>query len=128
MLQKIDSLEWDDGAAKGQYAPGAHSEYITIISRKRPADYREIALPPGVVLAREVEQPAADPFMPDWSNAPEWAQWSTVNWSGEWSMWQYPPHITEIWECGSGDMITLDDAVLDMTGLDWRNSLRHRPE
>lgn len=75
-------------------------------------------------------QPPADPFMPDWSQAPRWASWSTVDWTGHWSFWQYAPRHESIWYCGSGDMITLDDdgdAVLDMTGRDDRNSLRHRP-
>lgn len=71
MLQKLDAFEWPDPDRyqRGQYAPGAKGEYITISDATHPKWYYEILLPPGVVLAQEVDAPAsapapADPFVP----------------------------------------------------------------
>lgn len=75
---------------------------------------------------------AFDPFSPDWRFAPDWAQWHTVTPSGEGEWWENPTRaVADGWApVGGGCEWMLDDdmAGIPMTGLDWRNSLRARPE
>lgn len=98
-----------------------------------------------------------DPFAPNWSYAPEWAQWHTVSamdsldvdYAAEW--WELPPIVEKWWDMdykgNDYERETWDrhdplsgceweedrDWLIEIDGecvrdLDCRNSLRHRPE
>ena len=87
-----------------------------------------------------------DPYEPDWSLAPKWAKWHTVDDEGMGAWWKNSPAIMSILEEDGGgncyrvdvwgasgfepydSMTTVGCHQTDITDLDWRNSLRHRPE
>lgn len=91
----------------------------------------------------------SDPWMPrDWYNAPDWAQWHTVNADGVAEYWQNCP-LVEKWDDIDGEGNSFERETWNppegcewqenwywypdmdgerVKGLDWRNSLRHRPQ
>ena len=76
---------------------------------------------------KRVEVPApADPFVPPG----EWlqdAEWHAVDSDGRGYFYDRMPRLAgRCWDDESGGTIN-DGELIDMTGLDWRNSLRHRP-
>ena len=79
--------------------------------------------------AQEVAAPTqADPFMPD-----EWPyseyDWITHDASGAIVYWGSCPAVTsDGWTPWSEVDDFLEVGFRDLTGLDWRNSLRHRPD
>jgi hypothetical protein len=78
------------------------------------------------VLAWLDAQPAAPE--PDWTTAPDWAQWWAVSARGVASWWAGDkPYIDgALWDNGGGKLITY---VIDLPlGVDWRTTLRRRPE
>ncbi len=82
------------------------------------------------------ERTMSDPFEPDWNEAPEWAEWHAVDETGDGNWMESTPDILEpnsdpgVWYVTSAyaDRYIPSDFDGDLIGLDWRNSLRHRPE
>lgn len=82
--------------------------------------------------AEEGERPA-DPFAPNWKEAPVWAEYHTVDWDGTGTWWSTAGIVL------GADAWYHDEGVLNRhwlsrvydppyeRGLDWRNSLRARP-
>ena len=89
-----------------------------------------------------------DAWAPDWNEAPDWAQWHTVDDEGGW-WWESCPCVgqwTDMdaegnqfereswtfghceWECEKNYRWLEDIDGENTKGFDWRNSLRHRPE
>ena len=65
---------------------------------------------------------------PDWSSAPEWAQWWSVDADGEATFWQNKPdviYIRGMWH-DDGECLVACDLDLPI-GIDWRTTLRQRP-
>ena len=133
MLQKIDSMEWKTprvGVLGTDFDnPVISADYdgtsLFIGEKDRPVLY--VNFPDGVVLAQEVPAPA-DPFMPD-----EWPyseyDWITHDASGAIVYWGSCPAVTsDGWTPWSEVDDFLEVGFRDLTGLDWRNSLRHRPD
>ena len=74
---------------------------------------------------QEYSQPTAPE--PDWSQAPEWAEWHSIDAIEIGSWWEFEPQLDgEMWDryrsrCQSY-MTTLP------LGIDWRTTLRERPK
>ena len=76
-----------------------------------------------------------DSFLPDWDDAPEWAQWHAVDEDGNRAWFEHCPFAVEpdsdvgVWYAQERTASTAaaEFGPFDLTGLDWRNSLRHRP-
>jgi len=67
---------------------------------------------------------------PDWSQAPEWAQWWAFDTHNVGFWYAEEPHVMAgKWESNHG-MIVWDGAYSDdlPIGIDWRTTLRKRPE
>ena len=73
-----------------------------------------------------------DPFAPDWSTAPEWAEWHAVDSTGE-GIWMsgavdvvIPNSDPPVW---FGAMDEMSGQFFDeWNGWAWHDSLRRRPE
>jgi len=76
---------------------------------------------------------AFDPFMPDWERAPKWALYHTIDVDGTGVWWtEADIRLSRTSWVNTGGLrqkVVPDTASpYDMDGLDWRNSLRARPE
>jgi len=87
----------------------------------------EVALIDNIRLCRLVERAESQP-QPDWSSAPEWAQWWSVDADGEATFWQNKPDVICIRGMWYDDGECLVACDLDLPiGIDWRTTLRQRP-
>lgn len=65
--------------------------------------------------------------IPNWEQAPKWANWYAVDSDGSGSFFENKPrHDRYTWRSTSGDWCYANAKVL--TGSDWKDSLRQRPE
>lgn len=69
---------------------------------------------------------------PDWSKAPEWAEWWAVNADGGVAWFENKPTIWVSvvycgWESNKGRWKTILDRLELPLGVDWRTTLRKRP-
>lgn len=77
-----------------------------------------------------------DPFEPNWKRAPKYARFHTVDPDGTGTWWRKAGIILmdDAWTLlferrgNESDLMQPDSQIYDLTGLDWRNSLRARPE
>lgn len=73
-----------------------------------------------------------DPFWPDWDRAPEWAQYHTVDEDGQGTWWRNADIVLgpDGWyhDAKTPNRYVDDTPRYNLTGLDWQNSLRARPE
>lgn len=94
-------------------------------------------LPPGWKICELVsaEQPVAP--QPDWTLAPEWAKWYSMDKDGNDHWWRNKPILNDKyawwlydWDCGN----TTYPHYIDVRrrpeeyGIDWRQTLQRRPE
>lgn len=71
------------------------------------------------------------PPEPDWSQAPEWAQWWAVDASGIAGWYEQEPEIGGVrgWELGGGGAWMVIETPYDIPlGIDWRTLKQRRPE
>jgi hypothetical protein len=107
-------------------------EYLTLWDKCRTMRDRNVGLQKSV----DELQRTTDPFVPDWKHAPKYALYHTVNRDGTGTWWRTSGIIlmTDAWTLwrdrrdDERDLVRPDTATYDLTGLDWRNSLRARPE
>lgn len=77
---------------------------------------------------------AGDPYQPNWDAIPVEYQWATVDKNGQrmyWALYPFPNENKRRWETPSYTDFrhyALLGPSIPIAGLDWRNSLRHRPE
>jgi hypothetical protein len=76
---------------------------------------------------------AIDVFEPDWSDAPEWANWHVCYDDGNGMWYENCPYVAPAADAESWFEFDNDGrGAWSRFGLnydaDWRNSLRHRPE
>ena len=99
--------------------------YSDLSEKERESDRHQADKVLGVLSA-------ADPFMPDWSTAPTWAVYHTIDEDGSGCWWGNAGivlgadawyHDADVLQHHIGDTHSYD-----LTGLDWRNSLRAKPE
>lgn len=65
-------------------------------------------------------------YEPDWANAPDWAQWFAVDSQG-WPFW-WKDEPTPSFHRWSGERSQcVDRDVIDMTNINWKETLRKRP-
>ena len=71
-------------------------------------------------------------LQPDWSKAPEWANWWAVNDDGGFGIWyeaEPKPRIAiPIWQEPEGTRAQNSGNVVLPFGIEWRNTLRQRPQ
>lgn len=75
-----------------------------------------------------MQQPAAP--VPNWDDAPEWAQWWAVDESGQQTWFQYLP-IADTYEDMCGEWLPVSGGEMEsVRGIvpDWKNTLARRPE
>lgn len=67
---------------------------------------------------------------PDWTQAPDWAQWWAADEDGRTYWYDRQPYVEKAddgcWD-GNGEFEWNGDVTLPV-GVDWRTTLRHRPE
>ena len=69
---------------------------------------------------------AYDALAPDWSQAPKWAQWYTIDADRSVHFHEAEPALTiSFWESGTDLMVKVVDIPI---GLDWRLCKWQRPE
>ncbi len=62
---------------------------------------------------------------PDWSNAPDWANWRAHDKNGKWYYFEYRPvEFRNSW-IAHGDGLVLR---IDLEAHDWKTSLQERPQ
>jgi hypothetical protein len=70
------------------------------------------------------DQQPHDAFAPDWSAAPDWAQWWAVDESGDAYWYKGAPNCEDVqwWAVGIAEA-----GSVDLAGTNWRTTLRQRP-
>lgn len=67
---------------------------------------------------------------PDWSNAPEWAMWHSIDRDGKQHWWEKEPYLSDVylwWLCSEpGTRHANAQRPPDERGVDWRTTLRRR--
>lgn len=70
-----------------------------------------------------------DPFMPDWSNAPVWAEWHAFDKNGDGYFFDEVPYIDhEYPDDWSGDVMQQGEVCLESGCPEFYRTLRRRPE
>lgn len=66
---------------------------------------------------------------PSWSDAPDWAQWLAMDYSGLWYWYKYKPVIIGGFPRWSASIYALAAAPSEScASIDWRESLEQRPQ
>ena len=99
---------------------------------QRRKEIREMLNAPNTFVEREGQHFDDMEWQPDWSQAPDWANWWAMD-ENKNTRWIYSqleqPYISDIflrW-CAVGMFDSADAPSFGYTG-DWRNSLRKRPQ
>lgn len=130
-------MEKDAGRSPGQPEGAA----MNIIEAMRAVlkdgwDMGEYVFPPGerrvTVIAAQVKMfaliEAYEALAPDWTQAPEWAQWYTIDADGEACFTDIESEIVAtVWSTYSGNMLLIGSVNLPI-GIDWRLCKWKRPE
>ena len=69
------------------------------------------------------------PFEPNWTQAPEWAQWFAIDSDGYAYWWMVDPKPSRNRWSGDGSIRSQIASLLrvDMTNIEWKETLRKRP-
>jgi hypothetical protein len=74
---------------------------------------------------------AYDALAPDWTSAPEWAQWYALDADGEAGWYDDEPPLVDglaFWDCPDTYRTLVVGSVAIPIGIDWRLCLWQRPE
>lgn len=133
----------DTAAAMEEPYPSVH--YGNTLNQYIEAIGYLIALVPGLKIdiyhpmemARQIFRAARlkqeDPFLPDWSKVPPWVEYRTVDSDGTITWWSSAGIVigADAWYHDPdtmGEYLMEPEVSFNLDGLDWRNSLRARPQ
>ena len=64
----------------------------------------------------------------DWNKAPDWAQWAAIDSNGAQCVYETEPHTAQwVWRATSDNWRVIAENI-DMTYIDWTQTLQERPQ